>query len=217
VAKRQDWFRRRTWTAEDRADFESRLSRSRTVFHKSQYLRIQALHLVQDAEPPLHEAALELLDRLVREFPDRSQLGEAHRQRGNCLVSLRRSDEALGAFQAALAMEQAHPGVRGPAYLDFSELVLALGRVDLYPEALEVIKARQQEEILPVAQYRAFGAAALFSDDLGNLDDARAFATRALSAAALTESPFRYHRRLGLVDTPDEDVQRRLWQLARSV
>jgi len=66
-------------------------------------------------------------------------------------------------------------------------------------------------------QYRAAGAAAFLAESLGHLDDARAFATQALSAAARIESPFRYHRTLGLVDASDEDVQRRLWHLAKSV
>ena len=217
MATRNDWFRRRTWTSEDRADFESRLGRARTAFHKSQSLRIQAFHLAEDAEPPLYEAALELLDRLLRDFPDPSQLGEAHRQRGKCLVAMQRPDEAVQAYQAALAVERSHPSGKGHAYLDLSELVLALNRDDLYAEVLEVVRARQYHEIFPVAQYRAFGAAAFLSEHLGSPDDAREFATKALSAAARTESPFRHHRKLGLVDTSDEEVQRRLWHLARSV
>jgi hypothetical protein len=130
---------------------------------------------------------------------------------------MQRQDEALQAYLAALAVERSHPGVQGLAYLDLSELVLALGRTDLYAELLEVIKVRQHHAIFPVVQYRAFGAAAFLSEALGNLDDARAFAMQALSAAAQTESPFRYHRTLGLVERSDEEVQSKLWHLARSV
>jgi hypothetical protein len=79
------------------------------------------------------------------------------------------------------------------------------------------IRVRLHDAIFPILQYRAFGAAAFLSESLGNLDDARAFAKQALSAAALTESPFRSHRTLGLVEGSDEEVQRRLWHLARSV
>jgi len=178
-------------------------------------LRIQAFHLAHDAEPPLYEAALALLDRLLCDFPDPSQLGEAHRQRGTCLVAMQRPDEAIRAYQAALAAERSLPSIKGPAYLDLSELALALSRDDLYAEILEVVKARLPHEIFPLGQYRAFGAAAFLSEHLGSADDAREFAKAALSAAAQTESPFQYHRTLGLVDSTDEDVQRRLWQLAR--
>jgi tetratricopeptide (TPR) repeat protein len=217
VVAGKNWFRRTTWTSADRVDFEARLKRSRTAFHKAQYLRIQAHHLVQDAEPPLYEAALGLLDRLLRDFPDPSQLGEAHRQRAACLVAMQRPDEAIEAYRAALAAERSHPGVQGLAYLDLAELVLAVDRADLYAEMLEVVTTRQRDELFPVTQYRAFGAAAFLAQRLGHLDDARSFATQALSAASLTQTPFRYHRTLGLVDRTGEDVQKNLWQLATSV
>ena len=197
MAGRQDWFRRATWTSGDRAAFELRLGRSRTAFHKARYLRIQALHLVQDPQPPLHEAALELLDRLLREFPGsfaawRSppttrgmpRRNAAHKRGGQCL------SRCFG--RGAL-----YPGVQGHAYLDLAELVLALGRADLYAEMLDIITTRQPSEIFPVAQYRALGAAAFLAERMGSLEDARSFATQALSAAAQTETPFRYHRTWG--------------------
>jgi tetratricopeptide (TPR) repeat protein len=217
VGGRSDWFRRSSWSPEDRADFESRLRRSRTAFHKSQYLRIQAFHLVNDAKPPLHEAALELLDRLLKEFPDKSQLGEAHRQRAACFLAMRRPDDALGAYRDALAAERTHPGIEGHAYLELAELVLSLQRVDLYGEMLELVTRRGRPEIFPVARYRAFGVAAFLAERLGRIADAQSFAEQALSAAAQTKSPFRFHPTLALVDETDESVQRHLWQLARSV
>lgn len=39
-----DWFRRRTWTREDREDFRKRLSRARP-HNRAQYARIQAGYL----------------------------------------------------------------------------------------------------------------------------------------------------------------------------
>lgn len=129
---------------------------------------------------------------------------------------MQRTSEAVSAYRDALAAERSYPGVQGHAYLDLAELVLALGRADLYAEMLDIITTRQPSEIFPVAQYRALGAAAFLAERMGSLEDARSFATQALSAAAQTETPFRYHRTLGLVDTHDEGVQKRLWQLARS-
>jgi hypothetical protein len=41
-----DWYRRKTWTAEDREEFFTRLRRSRGAFHKAQYARIQAFELL---------------------------------------------------------------------------------------------------------------------------------------------------------------------------
>jgi len=192
----------------------ARLTRSRTSFHKAQYLRIQALHLAQDANPPLHTQAIELLDLLLREYPDSSQLAAAHQQRAQCLAALGRGSDALDEFRRALEAERAHPGIRGYAYLEFAELVLALGRKDLFREALSVVTERESIEPFPIAQYRKAAAAAFLCEELVLNSEARAHALDALAAAAKTESPFRYHRRLGVVTVTDSEVQARLWRLA---
>jgi hypothetical protein len=66
----ESWYRRRTWTDEDRAGFFARLRRSRSGFHKAQYCRIQAYELQQAGN---YHAALELLDLLMKEWPDDAQ------------------------------------------------------------------------------------------------------------------------------------------------
>src|ERR1700722_5779262 len=62
---REDWYRRTTWSNDDREQFFARLERSREAFHKSQYLRIQA-YCLQLAG--LYEDALQLLNLLVERF-----------------------------------------------------------------------------------------------------------------------------------------------------
>jgi tetratricopeptide (TPR) repeat protein len=211
VSSRTEWFRRTTWTAADKAEFTARLGRSRSSFHKAQYLRIQAVHLAQ-AEPPLYEPALELLDLMVRDFPDPSQLAAAHQQLASCLAALGRPSEALDVFRKALDAEGARPQVN--AYLDFAELVLALGRADLYSEALGIVEKRIDREILPVGRYRGCAAAALICEKLEFHERARPFAIGALDAAAKSESPFRYHRTLGLVEGTDPGVHAQLQRIA---
>jgi len=78
-----DWFRRSTWTAQDEADFQANLGRSRSIFHKEQYLRIQAARLAAVGSEPLIEAALRLLDQLISQFPHDSQLALAFQQRAS--------------------------------------------------------------------------------------------------------------------------------------
>jgi tetratricopeptide (TPR) repeat protein len=214
VATKNEWFRRTSWTTADHAEFMARLTRSRTSFHKAQYLRIQALHLAQNANPPLYAEALELLDLLVREYPDPSQVGAAHQQRAQCLAALDRGSDALDEFRRAIGAERAHRGIQGYVYLEFAELVLALGRKDLSREALSFITDRESTDLFPIAQYRKAAAAAFLCEELGLNSEAHAYAVDALAAAAKTESPFRYHRRLGVVTVTDSEVQARLWRLA---
>jgi tetratricopeptide (TPR) repeat protein len=209
-----EWFRRTSWTEVDRLEFRVRLERSRSPFHKAQYLRIQAHHLECDADPPQVGAALELLEELLREYPEPSQVGEVHRQRGSCLAKLGHLEQALRSFQAALDAERRYPGVQGTAYLDYAEVVLQLGRSELYEDALACLGQRAEKTPFPITQYRSDVATAFLCERLGRTAEARAAATQALAAAAKTESPFRYHRRLGLVEDADPNVQGHLLRLA---
>src|SRR5690349_9374034 len=87
-----EWFRRTTWSDADRVDFSARLKRSRGAGNKAQYLRIQAGHL---ADVGHHAAAIELLDQLLAEFPERVELAQAHAQKAKSLAD-------LGQFAAAI-------------------------------------------------------------------------------------------------------------------
>jgi len=209
-----EWYRRSTWTTADQAEFRERLNRSRGSSHKAQYLQIQAGYLQQQGGRSMQLAALELLDELIREHPERVQLAAAHQQRAECMSELGRLEESLIEYDAALAAERAYPSVRGTAYLGFAELVLTLGRSDRYAEVLETLDRYAGDELFPVLQYRSAAARAFIFEQQGRHDLAAQYAKKALEAARETESPFRYHRKLGLVDHPDRLVQARLRKLA---
>ncbi len=208
-----DWYRRSTWTPDDQADFHSRLRRSRTDFHKAQYLRLQALALQEVGTEPMMTAALGLLDQLVRGCPDPSQLASAHQQRAGCLTDLGRYEEALISYREAFEIERQAPNWKTEAYLDFGELVLGLKRKDLYREAVAVLDEFGGAESFPASEYRHATIRALTCDASGDITGARWHARRALEAAGKTESPFRYHRKLGLVRFVDPEVMDRLREL----
>ena len=108
--KKPEWYRRTTWTPDDKADFEAHLKRSRTSFHKAQYLRIQAVHLQQVGTDSMLHAAMELLDRMIRDYPEASQLSSAWQQRGQCLVDLGRHHDAIEAFARLCRPSGRRPG-----------------------------------------------------------------------------------------------------------
>lgn len=212
MAKAQ-WFRRTTWDGDDQREFYARLRRSRSSFHKAQYLRIQALHLERDAEPPLLDAALQLLSQLLAEYPHASVMASAFHQRASCLRRLGQHDRSLDAIQSAIEAEHLYPHTRTTAYLDYAELVLHQNRRDLYEAALQHLGQRSDTEPFPMLRYRSRVAMAMLYERLGRTSEARDAAKSALAAAAATESPFRYHRKLGLVKSTDVGVQEWLWRL----
>ena len=95
VAGRQDWFRRATWTSGDRAAFELRLGLIAHCVSQGTVSPDQALHLVQDPQPPLHEAELSTAccasSRIVRSLEKPTETrgmprrNAAHKRGGQCL------------------------------------------------------------------------------------------------------------------------------------
>jgi tetratricopeptide (TPR) repeat protein len=207
---KNEWFRRTTWTPDDQVAFFQRLGRSRTPFHKAQYLRIQAQHLAEVGTAPLIEAALSLLDRLLTEVPEPSQLASAHEQRARCLADLGRHRDAFEALEASLVAERAYPNLRTAAYLDFGELAIGLQRTDLYDRAGALLDEFGGSELLPDSIYRHAVIRAFVAANKGDGAAAREHARQAIAAAARTESPFRYHRKLGLVRFVDPEVVAKL-------
>jgi tetratricopeptide (TPR) repeat protein len=211
---KKDWYRKNSWTFEDRVDFEAHLKRSRSSFHKAQYLRIQALQLQDLGTEPMLHAALELLDRLLADYPDPSQLTAALTQRGECLSDLGRYEDALISFRRAFEAQRQFPNIRVNTYLRFGELVVALKRRDLYSEALSLLKEFGGDEVFPVEKYEAAAIQALISEEAGDVPAARLFARAALSAMAQQEPPFPRHKNIGLVRFVDPTVLDRLRALA---
>jgi tetratricopeptide (TPR) repeat protein len=202
---RVDWYRRSTWTAEDQADFRARLKRSRG-FNKAQYLRLQALALQEVGTEPLLLAALSLLDQLVQEYPEPSQLASAHQQRAQCLADLGRYADAIASYHASFEAQRQAPNWKTEAYLDFGELVLGSKREELYGQAVAVLNEFGGGEPFPASQYRSATIRALICNAVGDRRGARLHAEEALAAVAKTESPFRYHRKLGVVRFVDPEV-----------
>jgi tetratricopeptide (TPR) repeat protein len=208
------WYRRSTWTARDREEFDARLARSRGTERKAQYLRLQAIHLHETGDARLLSAALELLDRLITDFRDPFQLSLAFSLRAEVLIDLGQPEAALASYEQALAARRSFPKVSDDAYLAYAELVLALKRNRLYASAQATLDEFPVGPF-PIQIFRDAAARALLADARGENSNATRWARTALEAAARSESPFRFHRRLGLVRDADPLTIQQLEALAR--
>lgn len=210
-----EWFRRITWSDADREEFNARLKRSRGEGNRAQYLRIQAGHL---AEAGHHAAAIELLDRLFAEFPERIQLAQAHAQKADSLAKLVRIEAAIEEYRAALQTERDFPNVRTNAWLDFGWLVAERQLTDYYDEVSRVLQEFRDERGVrfPAIEYRYAALQALLADHRGEGARAREFARRALAEAAKDHSGLMYHPTVGLVGSERNTFADRLRTLARS-
>ena len=207
---RDDWYRRSSWSDADQVEFFDRLGRSRSQFHKSQYLRIQAFHLEDNG---LLKEALNLLARLQQEWPHESQLAQAYNQEASCYLKLGDRSSAISAFRRSIEQEN-KGGITTNSRLDFLWLVATERLRDLYDEALEGLDDLSAPLAFPIAEFRKAGALALIYGDCGQTEIAQKHAKTALEAAAKTNSGLRYHQNLGLVSNPDRKIIRKLKRLA---
>jgi tetratricopeptide (TPR) repeat protein len=193
-----DWFRNTIWDAAIEEAFDEKLRRAR---RKEQYLRIQACTLAR-SHP---EVALKLLDRYfaLRDDFDHAQ---AHVDRATALLTLGRVDEALAAYEAALAREAVFPNLQTQAYLDFPYIVATCGVREQYRRALELLHRHESRLMFPVDHFRWHSAHAMIGAAMGDVEAVRSHAERALEAARCHDSGFRYHPSVGLVTPQYEAV-----------
>jgi tetratricopeptide (TPR) repeat protein len=211
----REWFRHTTWSSTDEADFRERLKRSRGS--KAQYLRIQAYHLAEARTAPLYRAALKLLDEILEENPEPFELAATLSQRAQCLVGLGRREEAVAAYRASFDAQRALPNVHTADYLGFAELILLRAKPAQYEEALASLDEFGDAEPFPNQRFRSATARALLYDRLGDRRKASRWARQALLAAEQQESPFRHHRKLGVVASVARETERHLRELAGEV
>jgi len=193
-----EWFRRTTSTDADRVDFNARLKRSRGASSKAQFLRLQVLH---PAEAGHHDGAIELLDRLLTEFPDSIDIAQGHAQKADSLVRLGQTETAVEEYRAALQRERDFPNVRTSAWLDLGWFVVEKQLTGLYDEVMRVVDEFRDVGGLrfPVMEYRCAAIQALLADARGEKTQAREFAKTALGEAAKEHSGLRYQQRSGLL------------------
>lgn len=197
-----NWFRNETWSPEVEEDFRARLKRAR---NKSQYLRIQASTLAS-THP---QTALELLKEYFA-LGDDPFSADAHATQAEAYLALGEISAAVDALETALTRETRSPSVMTNAYLSLPCLVAERRLHQYYARALGILDEHRSKPTLPVDHYRWHGAKALILSEQGKKAEAMQEAKLALDAALQTQSGFRYHPDLGLVDDTSGDFGKRL-------
>ena len=197
-----DWFRNTAWDDAIERAFDEKLRRAR---RKEQCLRIQACMLAR-SHP---EVALKLLDRYF-ELHDDFDHAQAHVDQATALLTLGRVDEALEAYEAALAREAAFPNLQTQAYLDLPYVIATRSIRARFARALELLRLHESRLIFPVDYFRWHAAYALIGSATGEPETVRGHAGRALEAASRDDSGFRYHPSVGLVTPQYDDVVKKL-------
>lgn len=207
---REDWYRNTEWDEGIESAYRAKLARARGS--RPQYLQIQAAQLAKRYP----QVALGLIDEYFQTHDD-FVVPSAYCTRAEAYISLGLKDEAVAAYKAALEWENVHPNFITSARIDFPILIAENRLTEEYDSALNVLTDRfeSSDHSWPIMRYYWNGCCALITYERGQKSEAREFAERALRAAAETESPFRYHRAMGLVKDAADDFGLRLKRIAR--
>ncbi len=207
---KEDWYRNTEWNSSIETAYRAKLSRTRGM--RPQYLQIQASLLAKKYP----DAALGLIDEYFQTYSD-FVVPSAFCARADAYISLGRVDEAVVAYKKALEWEEAHPNFITNARIDLPTLIAEKRLETEYDYALSVLTERfkPSDHSWPSMRYYWNGCCSLITYERGQKSEAREFAERALRAAAETESPFRYHRSMGLVKETTDDFGQRLKRIAR--
>jgi tetratricopeptide (TPR) repeat protein len=199
-----DWFRHKTWTPVDRAEFSARVKRSRGAFHKAQYARIQAYELQTVGTPETLRGAIDLLDTILAEWRSEAQLAAVHHQYAQCLLRLGQQERAIESFREVFDAQRQRPGHITQAHLDFGWLCISVPLPQLYSEVLGLLDEFQYVPVFPAHVYRDAAIRAVIHHSRGEHRLARDYAHRALS----TQLP--RHPTFNVVTTTDSDVHAEL-------
>ncbi|NJA07458.1 hypothetical protein HC024_17240 [Methylococcaceae bacterium WWC4] len=199
---RHDWYRNKKWDGDIEAAFTAKLKRARD---KSQYLRIQA-SILADSQPEITLQLLEQYFALGVHF----DYAQAWLDKARAHLSLDQLNQAIQAYQSALAREVEYPQLQTRAYLEFPYLVATHGLKEYYQEYIALLEKTKTRLMFPVDYFIWNATCAILLQNEGNISEARQYAKVALEAAAQEKSGFRYHPTVGLVGDKYEQTKKSL-------
>ena len=194
-----DWYRRKTWTKIDEQEFLAKLARARKD-GRAQYLKIQAIELVETEDKNLLKVAEALLNKMLTEYPDNNfekgsalhTLGDIYKLKGNYQL-------AMDFYKQALDFETIYPNVITQAYLDYSELVIKTGKENLFNELEKLLSDRYSELTFPIEKYKVNSILSIINANKDRQEQAQKYADLAEQFVTAETSGFRYHKYLGIV------------------
>jgi tetratricopeptide (TPR) repeat protein len=206
----KDWYRRKSWTKSDEEDFFKKLNRARKD-GRAQYLKIQAIELVETKDKVLLKVAEDLLNKMLTEYPDDDfNKGGALCTLGDIYKFQEDYKQAISYYKQALDFEKVYPNVITEAYLDYSELVVKTGDTTSFDEVEQVLLERQPDLIFPIQKYKVNALLSIINKHKNNHDKAKYFADLAEQSASAENSGLRYHKYLGVVTERDEWLEKNI-------
>lgn len=173
-----DWYRRKTWTKTDEEEYFAKLGRAR-IDGRAQYLRVQAIALIETKNINLLSVAETLLNKILTDYPDnRIEKSQTYNSLGEIYKLREDYEKAVEYFKKSLDFEKEFPNVITTAYLNFSETVIRAEKTELYDEVAKLLTEKINKDNLkfPLQEYIMYSVMTVISEYKGNLEQAKIYA-----------------------------------------
>ncbi len=198
-----DWYRRKTWTKEDEQAFFQKLGRARKD-RRAQYLKVQAIELVETRDKDLLKVAEFLLNKVLNDYPeDNFNRSSTLHTLGDIYKLTDNFEKAIDYYKQSIDFESTYPNVRTNSYLDYSELIVKTKRTNQYDFVENILLEELPGQIFPLLRYKTCSILSIIFDYKDNKDQAKHFADLAEQNANQETSGLRYHKYLGVVKERD--------------
>jgi len=173
-----DWYRRKTWNIKDEEEYFAKLGRARKD-SRAQYLRVQAIELIETKDKNLLSVAETLLNKILTDYPDnRIEKSQTFNSIGEIYKLREDYEKALEYFQKSLDFEKEFPNVISTAYLNFSETVIRAEKTELYDVVENLLMGVINRDTLklPVQNYIMYSVMSVISEFKGDIEQANKYA-----------------------------------------
>jgi len=206
-----EWYINKDWNQEIEDNFEFKLKRARGGYHKAQYLRIQASHLLDTTD--FGEVGVNLMKRLFNDFPTEDfSVIFGHELLGDYYVKTNQFDSAESEYRIVVDYYHSNTrsGTTGTADIKLADLILSTNQSQKFEYAYNLIvedfmNTDGSLDINDIIYFYALTRSRL-AWRLGNKDDSRDFANIALDLSRVDVPQFPRHKTFGLVKANVDEI-----------
>lgn len=199
-----DWYRKKTWAKEDEEHFFTKLSRARKD-GRAQYLKIQAIELVDTKNIKLLNIAKELLQKVLDEYPDDNfNRSSVYNTFGDIFLLENDIKKSIEYYKKSIDFEKVYPNVKTNSYLIYSELIIKNKLTHEYLYVEKILEERTSGLLFPIDKYKVFSILAILNYHNSKKELAKEYAKLANENAQAETSGLRYHKQLGVVSERDD-------------
>ncbi|KAB1158551.1 hypothetical protein F7018_07995 [Tenacibaculum aiptasiae] len=195
-----EWYRKKSWSEKDKEEFFNRLKRARK-YNRAQYLKIQAIELIETNNLKLLDIAESLLNKMLNEYSEeKSQISSALNSLGDIYLKQNEIEKAIEFYRKSIDFEKNFPNVKTQSYLEYSELIIKNNKLEEFDFVETIILERFDDIIFPIEKYKTASILSIVYEKKGLKESSTKYAEIAEQNANKETSGLRYHQHLGLVN-----------------